>query len=384
MDEDTVNTDNIAKDSHILLVPLLASGNASGFREIIESAIGNYNEYHLKGKLSNSVHINSRDLLLKYMREDHDILKWKELWKNVILNAVDNAYPLLEELENELNEKNLKIVFLIDGLEEIFQETISSQNQKNAIAALCRDLIDEVKIAHHNLGFMIFLRKDMAKDSLTTNYEQFYSLYRSVELQWTSTEALRLVIWLIDQAVPDFYQEDVPLEMAPKEVLDRVLHKLWGIKLGKPTSNEATSSRWILAALSDFNGQLQARDMIKFLEKATVNAGKPIYPDRYLMPVEIKKAVSECSNEKIGEIKEEIKALAPILNKLEHAPTESKILPFFSDTFDLTQEEEKIMRQEGYLRIEDDKYYLPEIIRHALKFKYGKGARPKVLSLLLK
>ena len=42
------------------------------------------------------------------------------------------------------------------------------------------------------------------------------------------------------------------------------------------------------------------------------------------------------------------------------------------------------MKQEGYLRIENDKYYLPEIIRHALKFKYGKGARPKVLSLLLK
>ena len=46
--------------------------------------------------------------------------------------------------------------------------------------------------------------------------------------------------------------------------------------------------------------------------------------------------------------------------------------------------EEKVMKQEGYLRIENDKYYLPEIIRHALNFKYERGARPKVLSLLLK
>ena len=231
---------------------------------------------------------------------------------------------------------------------------------------------------------MIFLRKDMARDSLTINYEQFYSLYRSVELQWSSTEALRLVIWLVSQAVSDFYQEEVPLEMAPKEVIDRVLHKLWGIKLGKPTSNEANASRWILAALSDFNGQLQARDIIRFLEKATVNVGKPIYSDRYLMPAEIKKAVSECSNEKIGEIKEEIKALAPIFDKLENAPVGDKVLPFYGDTFNFTQSEEKIMRQEGYLRVENDKYYLPEIIRYALKFKYGKGARPRVLSLLLK
>ena len=172
--------------------------------------------------------------------------------------------------------------------------------------------------------------------------------------------------------------------MATIEVIDRVLHKLWGIKLGKQTSNEANASRWILAALSDFNGQLQARDIIRFLEKATVNVGKPIYSDRYLMPAEIKKAVSECSNEKIGEIKEEIKALAPIFDKLENAPVGDKVLPFYGDTFNFTQSEEKIMRQEGYLRVENDKYYLPEIIRHALKFKYGKGARPRVLSLLLK
>lgn len=42
------------------------------------------------------------------------------------------------------------------------------------------------------------------------------------------------------------------------------------------------------------------------------------------------------------------------------------------------------MKQEGYLKIDNDRYYLLEIIRHALKFKYEKGARPKVLSLLLK
>ncbi len=384
MDKTVIRKETSNDDMRILTVPLLASSNAGGFHEIIEKSIFNYNMYDLKGKINNSVHVKSRDSLLEYLRENHDILEWKELWKRVILGAVNNLYQSLEELEEELSRKNIKIVFLIDGLEEIFQHTISSENEKNAIIALCRDLLDEVKITYGNFGLMMFLRKDMVRDSLTINYEQFYSLYRSIELQWSSTEALRLVVWLTSQAVPDFYQEEVPLEMAPKEVIDRTLHKLWGVKLGKPTSNEANSSRWILAALSDFNGQLQARDIIRFLEKATANAGKAIYTDRYLMPVEIKKAVSDCSSEKISEIREEIKALGPIFDKLEKAPEENKILPFYNYTFNLTQGEEKIMRQEGYLRIENDKYYLPEIIRHALKFKYGKGARPKVLSLLLK
>ncbi len=368
----------------ILAVPLLASGNAGGFPDVIKNAITGYNQCGTKGKISNSVYVDSKDMLLTYVREYHDILEWKEIWKKVILNAFDTIYPSLVELEEELQYKHIKLVFLLDGLEEIFEHTISSENEKNAIRALCRDLLDEVKIAYQNMGLMIFLRKDMARDSLTINYEQFYSLYRAVELQWSNTEALRLAAWLTSQAVPDFYQENIPIEMAPGEVIEQTLNRLWGVKLGKPTSNEAYSSRWILAALSDFNGQLQARDIIRFLEKATEHVGKAVYEDRYLMPIEIRKAVSDCSNDKIGEIRDEIKALGPIFDKLEHASEEKKVLPFSTDTFSLSQAEEKIMKQEGYLKIDNDRYYLPEIIRHALKFKYEKGARPKVLSLLLK
>lgn len=374
----------LSSDKCILAIPLLASGNAGGFPEVIKNAIASYNKCGAKGEISNSVYVASKDMLLMNIRNDHDILEWKEIWKKVILGAFDKTYQSLAELEEELQYRHIKIVFLLDGLEEIFEHTISSENEKNAIRALCRDLIDEVKIAYHNVGLMIFLRKDMARDSLTINFEQFYSLYRDVELQWSNTEALRLAAWLTSQAVPDFYRGNIPIETAPGEVIEQILNRLWGVKLGKPTSNEANSSRWILAALSDFNGQLQARDIIRFLEKATDHVGKAVYGDRYLMPTEIRKAVSECSNDKIGEIRDEIKALGPIFDKLEHASEEKKVLPFAADTFNLTQAEEKIMKQEGYLKIDNERYYLPEIIRHALKFKYEKGARPKVLSLLLK
>lgn len=371
-------------DMKTLTFPLLAPGNIGEMYEIPERNINNFNKHNLGGKVKKSVYIDNRDLLLEYVREEYDLLEWKRIWEKVILDSLGGGYPSLEELERELSNRQIKIVFLIDGLEEIFLQTISSENEKNAIVALCRDLINDIKIKYNNLGLIVFLRKDMARDAMTINFEQFNSLYHSVELRWSSTEALRLVVWLVDRSVPHFYQEEVAIEMAPREVIDQTLNRLWGVKLGKATSNEANSSRWILAALSDFNGQLQARDIIRFLEKATVSAGRQKYFDRYLMPAEIKKAVSDCSTEKIGEIKQEIKALAPILDKLENASSEKKILPFHRDTFNITQSEEKIMKQEGYLRIEGDKCYLPEIIRHALKFKYGKGARPKVLSLLPK
>lgn len=367
-----------------LTVPLLASGNAGGFHEIIANAVQTFNQNSLNGKLKNSVYIDNRDILMAEKKVEHDRLEWKKIWEKVILTALCNEYSSLEELDEELNKRGKKTVFLIDGLEEIFLETISSENEKNAIAALCVDFISEIKAKYNSFGLIVFLRKDMARDAITVNFEQFNSLYRSVELQWSSTEALRLVVWLVSQVIPHFYQDEVEIELAPKEIIDQTLNRLWGVKLGKPTSSEAYSSRWILAALSDFNGQLQARDIIRFLANATISVGKEVYLDRYLMPVEIKKAVSACSKEKISEIKQEIKALEPIFDKLENASAERKVLPFHQGDFQLSPAEEKIMKQEGYLRIENDKYYLPEIIRYALKFKYERGARPRVLSLLLR
>ena len=134
--------------------------------------------------------------------------------------------------------------------------------------------------------------------------------------------------------------------------------------------------------MSDFNGQLQARDIIRFLQYATIDAGKPVYNDRYIMPNEIRKAVPKCSHEKLEEVEQEISVLGPIFERLKSVQEDKRVLPFERDTFNLSGEQEEILKQEGYLRIDNGRYYLPEIIRHALKFKYSRGARPKVLSLI--
>lgn len=57
---------------------------------------------------------------------------------------------------------------------------------------------------------------------------------------------------------------------------------------------------------------------------------------------------------------------------------------FYKNMQHYTAMEEKLMIQAGYLIRDGEKMYLPEIIRHALGFRYEKGARPRVLSLLLK
>ncbi|NNJ28289.1 hypothetical protein G9470_00550 [Bacteroides xylanolyticus] len=375
---------HVNENHHIInIVPILASNNATGFNDLLQLAIEKYNK-NTDSDMSNSVWLDNRNEIKTSVRQQYDSLEWKQIWENLIIRSLGLKCDDLSQLDKYLETINRKVVLMFDGLEEIFINTLTSKNEKNAILGLCQELVNELRVKYKNIGCIVFLRKDLARDSIEVNFEQFSTLYNSVELKWSRIEALRLVVWLVSQAVPGYYNEQVKVEEAPQIVIEKNLTRLWGDKLGKATSNEAYSSRWILAALSDFNGQLQARDIIRFLQYATSDIGKTIYEDRYIMPAEIKRAVPNCSNKKIDEVKQEIAALKPIFDKLEHAPEEKKTLPFYNDTFGLTAVEEKLMKQEGYLKVDNDKYYLPEIIRHALKFRYEKGARPKVLSLLLK
>lgn len=172
---------------------------------------------------------------------------------------------------------------------------------------------------------------------------------------------------------------------ASREAIEKKLEILWGKKLGKKDSKEANSSRWIIAALSDFNGQLQARDIVRFLVFSTDNLpdDKTAYLDRYIMPIEIRNAIPKCSVQKYKEIETEMKSIYLILKKFEDM-NQPKRLPLALDRLLLTGDEINKLRGQGYLTTVDDKYYLPEIIRFALGFQYEKGARPKVLSLLVK
>ena len=225
----------------------------------------------------------------------------------------------------------------------------------------------------------------MAEEAIEINFDQFQNQYHKYELKWSSTEALRLALWIAKQANPAF-EENIDILKSSREALEERLEKLWGKKLGKPESREANSARWIIASLSDFSNQIQARDIVRFLQFSTktLPEGKLFYEDRYIMPQQIRKAIPECSREKYKEIKDEMKAIYTILKKFEDFPDEEKELPLALDKLGLTGEEIARLESQGYFMMADKKYYFPEIIRFALGFKYKRGARPKVLSLLAK
>ena len=362
-------------------LPVIASRNSTQFMKTLKSCINNLNN-HISGcSVSESIFWDNST---KLEREKGQTADWLYFWELLLAKSIYPQYSSLQEVNSELEAKKQKVIFLIDGLEDILTHISTDENEQTAVKALCQNIVSQLIAKYSNIGIIVFLRRDMAQSSITVNFKQFMQANGQAELKWSSSDALRLVVWLVSKAEPRFYEDIEEIEQASQKVIDDALVRLWGTKLGKSSSNEAHSSRWILAALSDFNGQLQARDIIRFLKYATASPKKAIYNDRIIMPTEIREAVSTCSTEKIEEVKQEYAMLKPIFERLQDLPEEHRTLPLLPEYAKLTNDEEGYMVREGYLKREDDKFYLPEIIRHALRFKYGRGARPKVLVLTLK
>lgn len=363
-------------------IPVLAPQNISRIQSALTQCIEGFNNSITFAKVSKSIYIDNAQKAKQALEANTD---WMLFWEQLFVKSINDNIESLSQLNVELKKEKKDIIFLIDGLEEIFKAVSVEKEQQSAIEVLCQGILNTISAKYENIGLIIFLRSDMAQNAITVNYEQFKQAFSYSELKWSSDEALKLAVWLVSHAIENFYNEKVPIENASQEIIEKYLEKLWGLKLGKRNSNEAYASRWILAALSDFNGQLQARDIIRFLKYATKTSGKkPSYYDRILMPAEIRYAVSNCSKAKIDEIKAEYENLKPIFEKLESLPVEKKRLPMNVEEGVLTTIEEKAMIQAGYLKRDGENFYLPEIIRHALGFRYEKGARPRVLSLLLK
>src|SRR5690606_3977190 len=96
------------------------------------------------------------------------------------------------------------------------------------------------------------------------------------------------------------------------EELKTELEHLWGKKMGSEKSKEAHSARWVYAALCDLKGNVQARDLVRFLKIAAdeeVKRTGQTWSDRVLAPESMRKASPHCSMETVTDAKAESTAL---------------------------------------------------------------------------
>ncbi|GHH70158.1 hypothetical protein GCM10017673_21580 [Streptosporangium violaceochromogenes] len=363
-----------------LLAPVLVSKNLS--ESTLERITGIQRDATAPQGIEPAPQLELRDLVEDALRSEKSNLQWRRIWLTCMARAVGiDASP--EDVEQKLADfgsTNTRI-FLFDGLEDLLQDLLDSDTQRQALRVLLIDCLDWLRsLRGRPLGLVIFVRRDLVQSAIRQNYGQFFARYSDYELKWNPFEALRLALWVAQRsgALPNLTSEEVVSAKNPD--LATMLYPLWGEKMGSPNSREARSDGWFLAALSDFNEQIQARDIVTFLkESAALSIEDSRWPDRVLAPAAMRKALVQCSQDKIRAIREESPQVGELLRHLDGLPSERKRIPFSPETVDLSNQQLEILAANGVVFREEDQYWIPEIFRHGLSFKAT--GRPKILAI---
>lgn len=386
-------------DAETYIFPLLQSNGLKDEAErIIRDARGRVGSaLHKKNDAQEFSHSQCQDRIKSHLdNESLSELDWTDFWISELLESLDiqseGEHPnRLAYLNTRLKERNVRVVFLFDGLEDIFSAVATNTAQQNALKALINlpKRLSEIRQAH--IGLIIFLRRDFVRYVVTQNSAQFENLYRAYDLAWDKDSFRKLVFWICSQAgILNAKEEE--LESLSRDDLTARLEQLWGLKLGSDTSREANTINWVFAALTDFKGRLQARDIVRLLLHAahiTVEKAKEVMlvkwaESRILPPQAVRRAIEPCSKKKVDEAMEEYPEFRKWVEQIK-SYSDRKI-PFTLEQLEMDQAVVNTLEEMGVIyedRAKDgaSRFYMPEIFRAGLDFSLDKGARPRVLVL---
>lgn len=371
------------------IYPLLASRNLTGKgQDLVTERVTDAEAKLRVTSLLKEPITDSIQRAFKDPNADQEIF-WREFWLAHMARSigVEPVEDPLGAMQQYLESMDSHVSFVVDGLEDAFPNVHEERIQQVAVRALCQGVIERLQgLPKRRVGLVVFVRRDIAGAAIWQNYGQFQSLYESFELRWSPDEALRLVLWTAIRAgVLQHDYDSVP--SLGRTALEQALQPLWGRKMGPDTAREAVSSSWVLAALSDLRGRLQARDVVRFLRYAASESMETqdkdkIRTDRLLQVSAIKGAIAPCGIEKVKEIEAEIPALKPVFSKIAGADPSRRKIPFQRGNFGLEPEEVRLLEEHGIVIEEPDGFYTSEIYRQGLQLTLDRGARPRVVVLL--
>ncbi len=316
---------------------------------------------------------------------------WDHFWAELLcmnfgLNGRD-----LNALNQKFIESGNSVVLVVDGIEDAFPDPSTNEQQQKAIESLLKLTNRLGELDDQRIGALIFVRVDYVQAAIKQNLGQFLSRFTAFQLIWNPESFLRLAYWICAQA--DIIKADKHIaESLSVADLISALEALWGRKLGGPNSKEALSARWVYSALCDLKGNFQARDLVRFFKFAAdferKRPGDP-WTDRLLAPESIRRAIPDCSKEKVVEAIAEIAPLKAWSDRMTAAALTDRRIPFSAEPMKLRPVELAALRELGVIyedldpSLGDERLFLPEIYRAGLNFDPS-GGRPKIQALLKK
>lgn len=316
---------------------------------------------------------------------------WEDFWDGLLARQLGVAEGGLVILNKMLATQAQRVVFVFDGIEDAFDDATDT-NAINAIQALLRLTNRISELENRHVGVMVFVRADYVQATIRQNVGQLLQRFQPFRLQWNPEGFLRLAYMLSCQA--GIYQEDPKsAESLRIEQLKEKLERLWGKKLGSEKSKEAHSARWVYAALCDLKGNVQARDLVRFLKfAAELESGRigSTWPLRILSPESMRKAIPECSREKVTEATQEIAPLRKWIALMDERGVRKLRVPFSQAEAQLDPSLLSALQEIGVIYEDldsesgEERLFLPEIYRSGLGFETSAAGRPRTQALLKK
>ncbi|MFQ2681150.1 KGGVGR-motif variant AAA ATPase [Aeromonas caviae] len=315
---------------------------------------------------------------------------WEDFWDELIANQFGVDQGGLQAVNNVLIGKSARVILVFDGIEDTFSEAEES-TARDAIEALLRLTNRISELPNPHLGTIVFVRLDYAQAAIRQNLGQWLQRFNPFRLHWNAESFLRLAYMLSCQAGVH------SLAKAPESLhLDQLkteLEHLWGKKLGSEKSKEAHSARWVYAALCDLKGNVQARDLVRFLKFAADEESKrtgQTWTDRILAPESMRRAIPRCSEEKVTEAKAEIASLRKWMELMTQQNIRNLRVPFSAAQAGLDAGLLAALQELGVIyedldgNLGEECLFLPEIYRSGLGVETSAAGRPRTQALLKK
>lgn len=295
-----------------------------------------------------------------------------------------------KQLLRVLNETNRRVLAVFEGIEELYSDPYAADSPQ-ILRSLLVDLPARLRgEPGRPLGVVVFARRDTVDAAVQQNRTQFRISYKDFALSWSDDDVLELAAWLATKA-ESLVLWDETFQRLPQVDKERRLEPLWGRKLGpddKPgrRTAEAYTAAWVLALLSDLQGRLVARDLVRFLANAADYTPTPSedeqYGSRLLVPRAVRQAIKPTSVSKVKETEEEVRELKAVFAKFLRkkndirAPIDEAAIRMLK----LSQRDISLLKRHGILFGEAAPYEVPELFRMGLNLKHS-GARHSVINL---
>ena len=114
--------------------------------------------------------------LAAYAENERSLTEWMEMWQRLMLEMLGSEYSDFTDLDQYLEKRGKRILFIVDGLEGLFMDLqVQKQNTwRFAVRALCQNIVNSLRnLQFGNIGIAIFARKDMAEEAIEINFDQF-------------------------------------------------------------------------------------------------------------------------------------------------------------------------------------------------------------------